>query len=81
MTPMTFAERLQSRLKAKGWTNSHLVVALSEAGLPVHENSVSRWVNGSRQPRFEYIPALADALDVTTDWLLGRQPAATGTEG
>ena len=35
------------------------------------ESCVSRWMNGKVFPEAVYIPALATALNVSTDWLLG----------
>ena len=35
------------------------------------ESCVSRWFNGRVFPEAVYIPALARALNVSTDWLLG----------
>lgn len=35
------------------------------------ESCVSRWMNGKVLPEAVYIPALANVLNVSTDWLLG----------
>lgn len=42
----------------------------AKAGLPAA--SVSHFESGPRKPSFENLKALAGALDVTTDFLLGR---------
>ena len=33
--------------------------------------SISRYANGKRRPNFEILVALAKALNVSTDWLVG----------
>lgn len=42
----------------------------TKAGLPAA--SVSHFESGPRKPSFDNLKALATALDVTTDYLLGR---------
>ena len=37
----------------------------------VRESSISNYVKGKSTPNHEIICKLADALDITTDWLLG----------
>lgn len=42
----------------------------AKAGLPAA--SISHFESGPRKPSFDNLKALASALDVTTDYLLGR---------
>lgn len=58
-------------LKA-GMTQEELAVQMQLAGLQMGQMAVSRIETGKRLvPDFE-LPLLAEALGVTTDWLLGR---------
>lgn len=50
----------------------HTQAALA-AEIGVHEMTVSRWERGLIEPCSGHLIALADALDCTTDWLLGRE--------
>ena len=53
----------------------------NESGLP--PSSISHFESGARKPSFDNLKRLAAALDVTTDYLLGRSdtPDASGTSG
>lgn len=63
-----FQERLKiAREKLRGWSQSELG---ARAGLP--SSSIAHFENGSRKPSFESLRRLAGALEVTTDYLLGR---------
>ena len=50
--------------------------ALSQAGLAkragLQSSAISHFETGTRKPSFDNLRRLADALDVTTDYLLGR---------
>ena len=39
--------------------------------------AVSAWDNGSRYPRYETLVEIADACNVSVDWLLGRTTIKT----
>lgn len=53
----------------------------SESGLP--PSSISHFESGARKPSFDNLKRLAAALDVTTDYLLGRSdtPGSSGAPG
>jgi len=38
----------------------------------VHEARISDYRAGRKAPGIEYLAAIADVLDVSVDWLLGR---------
>jgi transcriptional regulator with XRE-family HTH domain len=62
-----FAERLQKSREIRGLSQSSLA---EKAGLPA--SSISHFEAGSRKPSFENLRRIARALDVSTDFLLGR---------
>jgi transcriptional regulator with XRE-family HTH domain len=62
-----FQERLKTARELRGWSQSDLGV---RAGLP--SSSVAHFEIGSRKPSFDTLRRLANALEVTTDYLLGR---------
>ncbi len=65
-----FAERLRdARERLRGLTQTQLA---EKTGLPA--TSISHFENpeGTRKPSFDNLRRLANALDVTTDYLLGR---------
>lgn len=64
---MTLGERIQSLLEARGMTRKELAEA---SGLT--EAAISRYVNGTRNPKSISISAIAKALNVTSDELLGN---------
>ena len=66
-----FAGCLGQVLAVKGWRAKRLAM---EVG--VHKSTVSRWLNGETEPRnLTELVAIADALNVSTDELLGRKPS------
>lgn len=73
-----FTERLRKARELRGMTQTQLA---AESGLP--PSSVSHFEAGARKPSFDNLKRLATALDVTTDYLLGRSdtPDASGTAG
>lgn len=65
-----FAERLRdARERLRGLTQAQLA---EKSGLP--STSISHFENpeGTRKPSFDNLRRLANALEVTTDYLLGR---------
>src|SRR5258705_13093017 len=73
-----FKERLRFARELRRLNQTDLA---AKAGLP--PSSVSHFEAGARKPSFENLKRLAGALDVTTDYLLGRAdtPNADGTVG
>lgn len=62
----------EARLR-QGLSQEELAVKLQLLGLQVGQMAVSRMETGKRIiPDFE-LPVLAQALGVTTDWLLGQE--------
>lgn len=62
----------EARVKA-GLSQEELAVRMQLAGLQMGQMAVSRIETGKRLvPDFE-LPLLADALGVSTDWLLGKE--------
>jgi transcriptional regulator with XRE-family HTH domain len=63
-----FKERLKTaREELRKYSQSELA---GRAGLP--PSSIAHFESGSRKPSFDTLRRLANALDVTTDFLLGR---------
>ena len=75
-TPPTdiFAERLRAMRESRGISQSELA-ALS--GLQV--SAVSHFETATRRPSFDNLKRLADALRVTTDYLIGRTDEIEGS--
>lgn len=73
-----FKERLKAARELRKLNQTDLA---AKAGLP--PSSVSHFEAGARKPSFDNLKRLAGALDVTTDYLLGRSdtPEASGTTG
>ena len=65
---MTIGDRIKHLCKQKGITQKQLAELTG-----ITEASISRTVNGGREPRANSILKLADALGVTTDYLLKEQ--------
>src|SRR5947208_342492 len=70
-----FAERLRERRTKLGLLQAQLA---EKAGLPA--TAISHFEAGARKPSFDSLRALANALECTTDWLIGRvdDPGETG---
>jgi len=73
-----FQERLKSARESRKMSQTQLAAG---AGLP--PSSVSHFEAGTRKPSFDNLKRLANALKVTTDYLLGRSetPDASGEAG
>ena len=71
----SFTERLRKARENRGLTQSDLA---QRAGL--EPSAVSHFEAGRRQPSFHNLRKLADALSVSTDYLIGRDldPGASG---
>lgn len=67
-----FVVRLKAAREIRKWNQTDLAV---KAGLP--PSSIAHFEGGKRKPSFDTLKRLANALEVTTDYLLGRtdQPA------
>ena len=62
-----FQQRLRAARGTREWSQSDLA---QRAGLP--PSSIAHFETGSRKPSFDTLRRLANALEVTTDYLLGR---------
>src|SRR6266403_349668 len=62
-----FQERLKAARDLRKWSQGDLAAA---AGMP--PSSIAHFETGSRKPSFDTLRRLANALEVTTDYLLGR---------
>lgn len=63
----SFTNRLVQLRKKRGLTQQQIA---DEIG--VNRGSYSNWEKGKREPSFENLIKLADLLDTTTDFLLGK---------
>jgi transcriptional regulator with XRE-family HTH domain len=62
-----FSKRLKEAREHLKWTQNQLGM---EAGLPT--SSIAQFETNARKPSFATLRSLASALQVTTDYLLGR---------
>jgi transcriptional regulator with XRE-family HTH domain len=62
-----FRERLKAARELRKYSQSELA---SRAGMP--PSSIAHFETGSRKPSFDTLRRLANSLEVTTDYLLGR---------
>jgi transcriptional regulator with XRE-family HTH domain len=62
-----FPERLRTAREKRGFSQSQLA---EKARLPA--SSISHFESGARKPSFDNLRRLANALSVSTDYLLGR---------
>jgi transcriptional regulator with XRE-family HTH domain len=62
-----FAERLRAARDLRGYSQGALA---ERANMP--PTSIAHFESGSRKPSFDTLRRLANALEVTTDYLLGR---------
>ncbi len=65
--PDVFQERLRLARQMREWQQADLA---ARAGLPAA--SISHFESGTRKPSFDNLRRLASALEVSTDYLLGR---------
>lgn len=66
-TTHIFPSRLRELRKAKGLTQTELGEKVG-----VKQNTFTNWENGKREPSFEKLFLLAEYLDTSTDYLLGK---------
>ncbi len=83
MSPSTkhgekFAEQLRTARELRKMSQDEVA---RKAGLQA--SAVSHFETGTRKPSFDNLRRLADALEVTTDYLFGRvdDPAASAPQG
>ena len=71
-----FPQRLRAARELRDLNQSELA---GRAGLQA--SAISHFETGGRKPSFDNLKRLADALDVTTDYLLGRVDDPAGLAG
>jgi transcriptional regulator with XRE-family HTH domain len=71
-----FPERLRAARDQRRLSQDDLA---KRAGL--QSSAISHFETGTRKPSFDNLRRLADALDVTTDYLLGRVKETDGLAG
>ena len=69
-----FPARLRAAREKRGLTQGEFA---KRSGLQM--SAISHFETGTRKPSFENLRRLADALDVTTDFLLGRSEDFDGS--
>lgn len=72
---MGFKERLKQAREAAELTGTAL-----GAKLAVSKATISHWENGRYEPNLAQLTALCDQLEVSADWLLGRETSALSAE-
>ena len=65
----TFGERLALALRKRGATEKDLAQAIH-----MESTYISLYIRDERVPSLQNALMIADALDVSLDWLLGRKP-------
>ena len=68
ITSNIFPQRLKELRLKKGLTQTELGKKVG-----VKQNTFTNWENGKREPSFENLIKLADLLEVSLDWLFGRE--------
>lgn len=64
---MNIGARILTLLKQNGMTQRELANQIG-----VTETSISRYISGARMPKANIVVYMADALNTTTDYILGR---------
>ena len=64
---MNIGARILTLLKQNGMTQRELANQIG-----VTEVSISRYISGARMPKANIVVYMADALNTTTDFILGR---------
>ncbi|PHR90774.1 MAG: XRE family transcriptional regulator [Blastopirellula sp.] len=72
-TQSIFSQRLKKMRELRKFNQEQLA---DKAGLP--STAVSHFESGARKPSFENLRKLADALEVSIDYLMGRVNETTG---
>ncbi|VIQ83156.1 Cro/CI family transcriptional regulator [Streptococcus pneumoniae] len=67
-TSNVFPQRLKELRLKKGLTQTELGEKVG-----VKQSTFTNWENGKREPNFETIIKIADLLEVSLDWLFGRE--------
>lgn len=71
----TFGSRLKALRQSKGLTGIELGEILN-----VSNKTISTWENNTREPNQEMTATIAEYFEVSTDYLLGREPIPNDTK-
>ena len=74
------AANLRTLRERKGWSQSALAQAMTERGIPWHQQTVTRIEAGQQQVRFGELMALAAVLETSLDRFTWTSPEAGATE-
>ena len=77
----TFAERLQSAMRQRGFKQVDLVREADKYGVKLGKSHMSQYVSGKTVPRAEILRFLANCLQVDADWLLTGEGDSRMVEG
>lgn len=75
MNNSVFSEKLQLAMKQKGLKQIDLVRLAESNGIKLGKSNISQYISGKITPRKETMQFLADALEVSEEWLLGNNDA------
>lgn len=64
--------RVLSLREEQGFSQRDLLLRLKECGFDINQSHLSRIEKSERQPSLDLLSGLADALETSTDYLLGR---------
>ena len=62
-----FGNRLKLARLARGYTQEQMSKLVD-----IGQSAYAKWENGRTEPNFENLVKLADLLEVSLDWLFGR---------
>ena len=79
MESSIFAERFQELLKQKNIKQVDLIRIAEENGVKLGKSQISQYVSGKTLPRKDMLQFLADILQTTPDWLLGKEESSITT--
>lgn len=71
---MTVGSRIKSLRQQRGWSQAQLIIQATPFmpdGQPFDRSTLSLFENGERRPGIHIVTAIARALGVTSDYLLG----------
>ena len=74
MAKNLFAERLAQAMDAKGFKQVDLIQVVAQRGNRLGKSQLSQYLSGKTIPRSDVMAVLADALDVSAEWLVGAEP-------
>nr|WP_302427010.1 XRE family transcriptional regulator [Limosilactobacillus mucosae] len=66
-----FSERLTNLRENKGWSKTYVAKTIGLSSMQTYAN----WEYGRTEPDFETTKKLANLFNVSTDYLLGREPS------